>query len=329
MANIHSKTLQDLEFPSVLQQVSLRCHTELGKETALQIAPFITEEVIKIELGKTAEYLSSLVSENRIPNHGFDSINADLKLLKIENTTLELQGFKRIASICLTVAQHQKFFKKFKDYYPLLNDFAVKLEPNTEIPNLINGVIDRFGEVKDNASDQLFAIRRQINAVRGKISQSFGAALNTYQASDYLDEIRESVVENRRVLAVKAMYRKKIKGAVMGTSKTGSIVYIEPEAALKYSRELNNLEFEEKEEVQRILKLLTSQIRPFRALLSAYQEFLTQIDVIAAKAKYAEDINALMPEINADNRLYLREAYHPLLFLNNKRKDKETRCNKI
>ena len=221
MANIHYKTLQDLEFPSVLKQVSARCHTELGKEAALEIAPLIKEEHIRLELGKTAEYLSSLISENRIPNHGFDSINGDLKLLKIENTTLELQGFKRIANICTTVVQHQKFFKKFKEYYPLFYEFASTLEPNSEIPDLINNVIDRFGEVKDNASDNLFTIRRQINLVRGKISQSFGAALNTYQASDYLDEIRESVVENRRVLAVKAMYRKKVKGSVMGTSKTG------------------------------------------------------------------------------------------------------------
>ncbi|SNR45025.1 DNA mismatch repair protein MutS2 [Maribacter sedimenticola] len=324
MANIHSKTLQDLEFPSILQQISARCHTELGKEAALKIAPFLTEEVIRIELGKTAEYLSSLVSENRIPNHGFDSINADLRLLKIENTILELQGFKRISSICTTVAQHQKFFKKFKEYYPLFHEFALKLEPTTEIPVLINNVIDRFGEVKDNASDNLQIIRRQINQVRGKISQSFGAALSTYQSSDYLDEIRESVVENRRVLAVKAMYRKKIKGAVMGTSKTGSIVYIEPEAVLKYSRELNNLEYEEKEEVQRILKQLTNQIRPFRALLSDYQDYLSQVDVIAAKAKHAEDINALMPTINTNNRLYLRDAYHPLLFLSNKRKNEKT-----
>jgi DNA mismatch repair protein MutS2 len=324
VANIHSKTLQDLEFPSVLKQVSTRCHTELGKEAALEIAPLTNEEQITLELGKTAEYLSSLISENRIPNHGFDSINGDLKLLKIENTTLELQGFKRIASICTTVVKHQKFFKKFKEYYPLFHEFVSILESNTEIPDLINNVIDRFGEVKDNASDNLFTIRRQINVVRGKISQSFGAALNTYQASDYLDEIRESVVENRRVLAVKAMYRKKIKGSVMGTSKTGSIVYIEPEAALKYSRELNNLEFDEKEEVQRILKQLTNQIRPFRALLRDYQEYLTQVDITAAKAKYAEDIDALLPKINTSNKLYLRDAFHPLLFLNNKRSGEKT-----
>lgn len=324
MANIHSKTLQDLEFPTVLQQVAARCNTELGKEVALEIVPLTDEAQMENALGQTSEYLSSFISENRIPNHGFDQINGELKLLKIENTTLELQGFRRIASICNTVTTHQKFFKKFKEYYPLLHKFSQQLEPNTEIPVLINNVIDRFGEVKDNASDALLSIRRQMNHVRGKISQSFGSALATYQSSDYLDEIRESVVENRRVLAVKAMYRKKVKGSVMGNSKTGSIVYIEPEATLRYSRELNNLEFEEKEEVQRILNQLTNQIRPFRELLRDYQNYLSQIDVTAAKAKYAEDINALKPNLGTTRRLFLRDAYHPLLYLNNKRKNEKT-----
>jgi DNA mismatch repair protein MutS2 len=324
MANIYTKTLQDLEFHTVLQQVSARCNTELGKAAALEIVPATEAGTISVLLGKTAEYLSSFESDNRIPNHGFDAITGELRLLKIENTTLEQQGFKRIAGICTTVAEHQKFFKKFQDYFPLLYQTASALEADQGIPEQIHAVIDRFGEVKDNASEELLRLRREIGHVRGKIGQSFGSALALYQSSDYLDDIRESVVENRRVLAVKAMYRRKVKGNVMGTSKTGSIVYIEPEAALKYSRELNNLEFEEQEEIQRILRALTNQIRPFRALLSAYQEYLGQVDVVAAKAKYAQDINAILPQVNDTGRLYLRDAYHPLLFLANKRKNEPT-----
>jgi DNA mismatch repair protein MutS2 len=324
LAQIQKKTLQDLEFHTVLQQVSARCNTELGKAAALEITPSTKDTVIEERLGKTAEYLSSFESDNRIPNHGFDAISTELRLLKIENTILELQGFKRIAGICATVATHQKFFRKFQEYFPLLYQTAASLEENQGIPESINAVIDRFGEVKDNASEELLRLRRQINHVRGKIGQSFGSALAMYQSSDYLDDIRESVVENRRVLAVKAMYRRKVKGSVMGTSKTGSIVYIEPEAVLKYSRELNNLEFEEKEEIQRILRQLTDRIRPFRALLSDYQDYLGEIDVTAAKAKYAQDINAILPEINQEGRLYLRDAYHPLLYLSNKRKNEQT-----
>ncbi len=324
MDKTHKKALEDLEFPTVLQLVSARCTTELGKELALAIELLNDEEAIRLVLGQTAEYLSSLVSENRIPNHGFDRIDNAIKLLKIENTTLEIDGFRRIGSICGTIVTHKKFFKKFKEYYPMLFRVSETIEVQAEIPLEINLVIDRFGEVKDKASDQLFSIRREINRVKGKIGQSFASALNLYHGSDYLDDIRESVYENRRVLAVKAMYRRKVKGSVMGSSKTGSIVYIEPEATLKYNRELNNLEFDEKEEVQRILNALTNFIRPYGHLLHEYQKFLAAIDVTAAKAKYASETNALLPEINTEKRMFLRDAYHPLLFLSNKLKDEKT-----
>ncbi|MGB5428745.1 endonuclease MutS2 [Eudoraea sp.] len=324
MQTIDKKTLQDLEFPLVLQQLSDRCSTELGKIAAVAIQPISVKEDLIEVLGQTSEYLASFSNDNRIPNHGFDSINNELQLLKIENTTLEISGFRRIGIICTSVNTHKKFFKKFKDYYPSLFASTEQIESNSEITTNIDLVIDRFGEVKDNASEALKVIRRQKNQVKGKINQSFGTALNTCQSADYLDEIRESVVENRRVLAVKAMYRRKVKGTVMGTSKTGSIVYIEPEASLKYSRELNNLEFEEKEEVQRILNQLTNLIRPYGYLLGEYQKFLTQVDITAAKATYANEMNGLLPEINGNGRLYLRDAYHPLLFLTNKRSGQKT-----
>jgi len=324
MRNIHPKTLQDLEFPTVLTQIAARCNTELGKEDALVIKPFQHKEELMKVLGQTSEYLASFSNDNRIPNHGFDHINNELGLLKIDNSTLEISGFRKIGSICKTVAIHQKFFKKFKEYYPLLFEKVNALELHPEIPAAIDDVIDKFGEIKDSASDELRYIRSQINEVRSKINQSFSAALGRYQSSDFLDEIRESVVENRRVLAVKAMHRKKVKGTVMGTSKTGSIVYIVPEATLSYTRELSNLEFEEKEEVQRILNKLTDEIRPYLELLREYQTYLSDTDITAAKAKYANEMNGLLPEINEEREMHLRDAYHPLLYLSNKRKNEKT-----
>src|SRR5690606_19793149 len=104
-------------------------------------------------------------------------------------------------------------------------------------------------------------------------------------------------IDNRRVLAVKAMYRKRVKGALMGTSKTGSIVFIEPETTLNLSRELHNLLFEEKEEVKRILKALTEFVRPYKNFLTDCQSYLIAVDIIAAKAKYALLINATLPLI--------------------------------
>jgi len=324
MINIHEKTLKDLEFPVVLHQVSEHCITVLGHEKALQIAPYKTKEELLVALQLTNEYVSSFHNNNRIPNHGFDAITKELQLLKIENTYLEVHSLKKIVSISLTTNEIVTFLEKFKEYYPGLNQFASHIEVSKAIIEKTDTIVDRFGDIKDNASSLLFELRQSINKVKGKINQSFATALNAYHQLEYLDDIRESVVDNKRVLAVKAMYRRKVKGSIMGGSKTGSIVYIEPETTLQFTRELNNLEYEEKEEVVRILKSLTNFIRPFSTLLTDSQTFLVDIDVIAAKAKYAKSMNAILPEISEDKSMNLREAYHPLLFLNNLKKKVQT-----
>jgi DNA mismatch repair protein MutS2 len=324
MIHIHEKTLQDLEFSTVLRQVSEHCVTSLGNERTLQITPFRTKEALYINLQLTNEYLSTFYNDNRIPNHGFDAITKEIKLLRIENTYLEVHGLKKIVSISLTTNDIVTFLKKFEAYYPNLNEFASHIEVTKVIIEKVDAIVDRFGDIKDNASPLLFDLRQSINKVKGQINQSFATALNMYHGLEYLDDIRESVVDNRRVLAVKAMYRRKVKGSIMGSSKTGSIVYMEPETTLRYSRELNNLEFEEGEEVVRILKEFTNFIRPFLPLLENYQEFLIAIDVISAKAKYARSMNAILPEISEEKTMYLRDAYHPLLYLNNEKKKEKT-----
>ncbi|MBC3759058.1 DNA mismatch repair protein MutS [Hyunsoonleella sp. SJ7] len=324
MIHIHEKTSQDLEFPTVLQQVSELCITPLGNASALKIAPYKTKEELQKSLHLTNEYVSSFYNDNRIPNHGFDTISKELKLLNIENTYLEVHSLKKIVAISTTANEIVLFLKKFEEYYPNLNDFASHIEVTKVLIEKIESIVDRFGDIRDNASVLLSELRQSINRVKGKINQSFAAALNTYHNLEYLDDIRESVVDNRRVLAVKAMYRRKVKGSVMGGSKTGSIVYIEPETTLQHSRELNNLEYEEREEIVRILKEVTDFIRPFLPLLKDYQNFLIAMDVIAAKAKYAKSMNAILPEFSEDKSMFLRDAYHPLLYLNNLEKKEKT-----
>ncbi|MDO1500616.1 DNA mismatch repair protein MutS [Winogradskyella maritima] len=317
MINIHEKTLKDLEFPTVLEQVSDLCVTQLGASEALSIAPFKDADKLKITLQYTNEYVASFDNDNRIPNHGFDAIDREIKLLNIDNTYLEVQSLKKLVSMSLTVNAILKFFKKFKDYYPNLEAFSSQIEETKVIIETVDAVVDRFDDIKDDATPELASIRQGINKLKSKINTSFSSALNTYHNLDYLDDIRESVMDNRRVLAVKAMYRRKVKGAIMGGSKTGSIVYIEPETTLNYTRELNNLEYEEKEEVIKILKQVTDVMRQFLPLLKQYQDFLIQIDVISAKAKYARSMNAILPELTEEREMYLKDAYHPLLYLNN------------
>lgn len=329
MISIHEKTLQDIEFYTVLQQVAEQCITDLGRVETLKIKPFDNREQVLKSLNFTNEYVASFYNDNRIPNHGFDPITKEIKLLKIENSYLDTNSFKKIASITLTVNGILKFLKKFEEYYPSLYQSAANIEIVTQVVTEIDSIIDRFGDVKDNATDHLYQLRQAINSVRGKINQSFSAALSTYHNLDYLDDIRESVVENKRVLAVKAMYRRKVKGSIMGSSKTGSIVYIQPEQTFRYARELNNLEFDESEEVNTILRNLTEFVRPYTALLEQYQNILVKLDVIYAKAKYAQSINAILPKIN-DKKIYdAKDAYHPLLYISNKTEGKKTHPQSI
>ncbi|REE79837.1 DNA mismatch repair protein MutS2 [Lutibacter oceani] len=324
MSNISEKTLIDLEFFTILQSVSHLCISELGKNSALQIRPFNSKNKLIPELNLVNEYLSSFQNDNRLPNHYFDEIQKEIHLLNIENSYLEPASFLKILNNSNTVFELLKFLKKFKDIYPTLFNFSEEIEYQKLIVSNINEIITPFAEVNENASPLLKQIRSEINSVRAKIGSSFTKALSQYSSSGYLDEIRESVIDNQRVLAVQAMHRRKVKGSLLGSSKTGSIVYIAPEATLQFSRELQNLSYEEHQEIVRILKELTNVIRQFVPNLIEYQNFLIKLDVIGAKAKYSRNINGRLPKITSEKKVYLRDAFHPILLLKNKEKNLKT-----
>ncbi|MEX2349747.1 MAG: DNA mismatch repair protein MutS [Flavobacteriaceae bacterium] len=317
MIKIDQKTLQDLEFPKVLNQISNLCVTDIASDRALKIIPFKEKKEAIIALKEVEEYTSSLQGDNSIPNHGFEPVSKELHMLQIENSMLEVGSFRKIASLCNSTATLLTFFKKFKEFYVYLNAKSEDVTYIKEIESAIHLIIDRYGEIKDDATPELQNIRRSLNGMKAKINSSFTSALSQAASQDYLDEIKESFIDNRRVLAVRAMHRKKVKGAVMGSSKTGSIVFIEPIATLNYSRELHNLLFEEDEEIKKILKKLTNFMRPYREDLAAYQEYLISIDIIAAKAKYAKSIQAVLPVISEEKQFHFQDAYHPILYLSN------------
>ena len=180
MIDIPHKTLKDLEFSTVLNQVSDYCITRLGKEKVLEIKPYQDKKTLLLGLRLTDEYLSSFINNNRIPNHGFDTISKELKLLQIENTYLETSSLQKIVAISLTSNDLLKFFEKFDEYYPNLRLFTSHIEITSQLVNNIDEIVDRFGDVKDHASLLLSEIRRSINKIKGKINSSFTSALNNY-----------------------------------------------------------------------------------------------------------------------------------------------------
>jgi len=321
---ITNKTLQDLEFPIVLERIADFSTSTLGKEAILKIIPSSDNAYLRNRLYLVNEYLSSFESENHIPNHEFEEIIKEIHLLGIEGSFIESESFLKMQSMSLTVNELLIFFKKFIEYFPTLHQTTQEITFTKKIIESIAKIITPFGEVKDNASETLKNIRKQLNVIKGKLSSSFNKSLAHYASAGYLDDIRESVLDNQRVLAVTAMYRKKVKGSILGSSKTGSIVFIAPESTLQFTRILQNLLYEEKDEIVKILKQLTDAIRPFKELLQQYQNYLIQLDVIGAKAKYAKEINACLPKIATTKRVYFKNAYHPILWEANKEKDLQT-----
>ena len=324
MVSVNQNTLHDIEFNDVLKKISNFCETDLGNKAILKIRPLANKANLLKELHYTNEYLSSFENENTIPNHYFDDINTEIKCLKIEDYVLEGNSFKKIRTISITSNELIKFINKFQTYYPKLNELCSLVDTNDQIQLLIDEILDKYGEVRDNASPELHAIRKLINALRSQINKSFSSALTYYNNLNFLDDIRESVIDNNRVLAVKAMNRRKVRGTVLGHSKTGSIVFIEPETTHKITRELENSEVEEKKEILKILKKLTSKIAVYTSDLVSYQDLLIKIDTIFAKSKYAVTINGIKPLINSNKNYFLKDAFHPLLLTKNQDEGKKT-----
>ncbi len=311
--SIHPKALEDLEFDQILETVKEFAHSEQAKNEIIKITPSIDIEEVNYQLDLTNEYLRSLESENPLPYHIIPPFEEALKMMKVENTFIEPANLLIIANAVDTINELKRFFVKLEAYFPHLLQEIEKLKIHPEISKMIRRIINQYGEVKDEASIELKKIRKDIYSLQQEILQLFSVEKRKYEKLGYLSDIKESILENRNVLAVSAAYRKKVKGSILGTSKTGSIVFIEPEAINNLQKQLFSLKYDEKQEIIRILKELTENLKPFLSDLQSYNQYLIQLEIISAKARYALDLQAIRPEITGQKELHLVKAYHPIL----------------
>ena len=319
---VSKQTLKDLEFPAVLAEIIQYIYTEKVAERTENLVPYSDRDELLNDLHTTNEYLSTLESGNSLPFSEYFILDDYLKRLSIENYYLPAEEFFKIKSNTLQIKEIKKYTQTFIEYVPHLHAKTEQIGYEKEIVKIIDQVFNKFGEIKDDASPELRIVRQQIRDISSRITELFNKSMSYH--SDVLDEIRESVVGNRRVLAVKSALRKRVKGQFLGTSKTGSISYIEPESVLNPRRQLDELREEEKHLIIQILLQLTSEIAVYQPLLEEYQAFLEYLDLTQAKAKYAQNIQAVLPILKEDLQLQLIDAYHPVLYLNNLRKDRKT-----
>lgn len=321
---IDRSAIDDLELEKVKQAVAQRCRTSKGSALALRITPYNHYGALQRELSQTDEYLGALKGGGGFPDLEFEAADTDIKLLSLENSTLSETALLRLADISGKVNALIDYLNQYEEYFPAIRQKLRYVYRTDGVVAPVMHCIDPDGAVRDDASPALAEIRKKINAIRGSIDKFFNAEMARYRAEGLLDDIGESVIDHRRVLAVSGAARRKVRGQALGTSRTGSIVFIEPESTVRMSREMTEAQEEEKEEVLRILRSLTDEIRPYGELLTASQKLLTEMDLLQAKAHYAHELNACLPAINKSFEINLREAYHPILFLQNKEQGRPT-----
>jgi len=314
-----------LEFDKVRSLLLEHCETEYAKEKASELVIHTNKEVIESELKQSYEYKQLLQSGIYFPNDYLLNLSKELRLLGIPGAVLSGEEFIQLRRLAESM---EKIFRWFDRERKTAYEGLAKLIENTHyekaIIKMIDETVDEQGQVKDNASTELRNIRMNLYRKRNELRRIFDRIVSKLHKQGYLAEIEESFMNGRRVVAAFAEQKRMVKGILHGESDTRRTVFIEPEETIGLNNEVFSLENEERKEVYRILKELTKDLSKYEPLLSAWHTIIGEYDFIRGKAKLAVDMRGEYPALMDKSHVQLVEAYHPLLFLYNKKLNKAT-----
>lgn len=324
MQQFDQQTLNDLEFSTIQEWLVENGIGPTARERLQVLTPSSHFPTIEKELNKVNELVQIRLNGESFPALDFEELKAELRLLPIKNAVLTLEGYMRIVRASELVNALLYFFDKRAADFPLLYNQLEAAYFTTEIIDAIEKVFDKTGNVKDDASKLLAEIRQKIKVIRNQINKNFDKEIRKLTKENVLGDTREAFVNDRRVLTIVSTYKRKVPGTVVGSSKTGSLTFIEPQVNIQLNNELEMLLDDERKEIFRILQALTKEIALFAPLIEAYQRIMTEIDFINAKARLALEINGVLPGIVSDTTIELIDAFHPILWKNNKELGKKT-----
>ncbi|MEP7319441.1 MAG: MutS2/Smr-associated SH3 domain-containing protein [Panacibacter sp.] len=314
-----------LEFDKIKSLLTAHCNSDYGKQKAEQLRIHTKKEYIELELQQSHEYKLLLQNAQYFPNDFTLNISREIKLLGIEGSTLSGEEFLHIRRLSESI---EKIFRWFDNErriaYPALYKVIEHTYYEKIIIKLIDDVLDETGTVKDNASADLQRIRMNLYRKRNELRRMFEKVVSRLNKSGYAADIEESFSNGRRVVAVFSEHKRQVKGILHGESDSRKTAFIEPEETIELNNELYTLENDERKEVLRILKALTAQLNAYSSLLQTYYAVAGEYDFIKAKAKLAIDVNGNYPNLVDKAHLELKDAYHPLLYLYNKRSERKT-----
>lgn len=317
--------LVQLEFDKVKALLEEHCNTLYAKEKAKELRIHTRKEYIDLELQQTHEYKMLVQHAQYFPNDHTLNIAKELKLIAIPGAVLSEEQFMLVRKLAESL---QSIFRWFdtdrRTAYPALSKVIAETYYEKVILELIDDVLDESGHVKDSASEELSRIRLNLYKRRTELRRLFDRIVQKLVKAGYAADIEEGFLNGRRVVAVFAEQKRQVKGILHGESDTRKTAFIEPEETIELNNDIFSLENEESREVYRILRELTGKLAMYAPLLKAYHDILGEYDFIRAKAKLAVDVNGNLPVLSDKAHVHLVQAFHPLLYLYNKRSQKPT-----
>lgn len=317
-----ASAIESLEFSKIQQLLIQKCRSDSARERIINLRFNSRLDFIEKALLQTSEYKSILHGSDYFPNDFTRNVQKELQLLAISGATLSGEQLLAIQQLALCIRDILTWFKNHPNLYTQLQALAERIVYEKQITTIITDVIDDHGNVRDNASKELMQIRMELAKQRQNLRKVFESILRKLSKQGYLADISEGFLNGRRTVAITAEHKRIVKGILHGESDTQRTVFIEPEETIELNNEIFSLERAESREVHRILSQTTASLSGYQPQLLTYYHLCGLYDFIRAKALLAIDMNAFMPRLSVHPGVSLIKAFHPLLYLNNKRNNK-------
>lgn len=314
-----------LGFDRVRKIISDRCSTEYATARTAEENFSTDAREIRQRLLLTDEMRMIVMFEESFPSNGYIDCVRFLEILSNEGSNIDLVSLGKLKTMLETLRRITLFFSNIKDgIYPNLKKMVSSIVLFPEVQQRIDTILDKFGNVKDTASDELYDIRRKLKDKEGAISKRIGILLKKAQADGIVDQDASVVVRDGKMLIpVSTSNKRKIQGFVYDESSSGKTTFIEPAEIVEITNEISELHFAETREIARILYEFSDWLRPYVPDLLDGAKCIGEMDFLIAKAQTALDFVASMPIISETEEMDLRKARHPLLERSLKRDGKE------
>jgi DNA mismatch repair protein MutS2 len=313
---MNNKTLKVLEYDKIIEKVSEKAESELGKEMVRGLKPERDLEKVKFMQQETREAFQMLVRKGAPPLYGIVDISRELKLAEI-GSTLSPASLLKVLDMLRVSRNLKAYSKEAKEEgianYPIIQELIDSLRVFKNIEDEIENAIISEEEISDNASPTLRNIRRQIVSKNDAIRDRLNSIINSEKYRRYLQDTIITVRDGRYVVPVKQENRKDFKGIIHDQSSSGATVFVEPMAVVELNNELRELHIKEREEIERILRELTALVKEKVEDIRNNQRILQILDYIFAKGKYALEIDGTEPLLNGDGYINIKKGRHPLL----------------